>query len=94
MVGYYNETFGAASFLGIPYATPPLGKLRWQPSISAVDGNRSCTSLGLQLSQQHLLSVLSNYSWLLYLTFHAHSVEKAVGKGSLTRPLMDIGASS
>ena len=29
--GFVTDT-GIAEFLGIPYATPPLGNLRWKPS--------------------------------------------------------------
>ncbi len=42
------ETDGVWSFLGVPYAAPPVGDLRWRPPepVRAWDGVRSCVAYG------------------------------------------------
>jgi para-nitrobenzyl esterase len=46
------------TFLGIPYAAPPVGPLRWKPPqpVAAWSGVRSATSFGPRCMQAHLYS--------------------------------------
>jgi para-nitrobenzyl esterase len=48
-----NESEGIQVFKGIPYATPPVGNLRWRPPQpeAAWDGVRECTSFSAQSAQ-------------------------------------------
>lgn len=50
------ESGKARAFLGIPYAAPPVGKLRWQPPMPAEKwtGTRDASSFGHRCMQSHL----------------------------------------
>ncbi|WAR24564.1 LOW QUALITY PROTEIN: FUMD-like protein [Mya arenaria] len=40
--GIYNVTSRAYSFRGIPYASPPVGNLRWRPPFPVNSTNKNC----------------------------------------------------
>ena len=40
--GRWNASIGAYSFLGVPYASPPVGKLRWKPPVPLKASNGNC----------------------------------------------------
>lgn len=52
--GMLNGDSRVADFLGIPYAKPPVGSLRWQPPVpcDAWEGARDATKFGFSCSQR------------------------------------------
>lgn len=50
---YFGETQDGVAFLGIPYAAPPVGSLRWKPPqpVSAWTGARKATEFGAACPQ-------------------------------------------
>ena len=50
--GYVNN-YGVDAFLGIPYAAPPVGNLRWRPPVAhpSWSGVRSATAFGPECAQ-------------------------------------------
>ncbi|WAR24207.1 PNBA-like protein [Mya arenaria] len=49
--GLYNVTSDAYSFRGIPYASPPVGNLRWRPPFPVNSSNSNCWRGLLDASQ-------------------------------------------
>lgn len=52
--GFQTETPGISAFLGIPYAKPPIGELRWRAPepAEAWDGVRECLDFGFSCWQR------------------------------------------
>ena len=50
--GYVNN-YGVDAFLGVPYAAPPVGNLRWRPTVphASWSGVRSATTFGPECAQ-------------------------------------------
>ncbi len=60
ITGYYNKQTGIVAFKGVPYAAPPLGKLRWRPPRPAIpwNGVKDCTVFGPSPMQAKPVSFL------------------------------------
>jgi para-nitrobenzyl esterase len=56
LAGIHDAAAGVSEFLGIPYAAPPLGALRWQPPrpVSAWTGVRAADHFGPRCMQRPL----------------------------------------
>lgn len=40
--GIWSQNIGSFSFLGLPYASPPVGSLRWRPPVQMRKENNNC----------------------------------------------------
>lgn len=62
--GLPADANGVHTWLGVPYAAPPTGPLRWHPPQPAVawSGTRDCTSLGTNAPQRMLFPDIDAFS--------------------------------
>jgi len=68
--GFFFNADGAA-FLGIPYAAPPVGELRWKPPqpVRTWKGSRMATQFGAACPQRPA-------NWFPYKTGYARGVDR------------------